>query len=139
MTFIETMRHMMEVTMGELKTNEGLLAIWSEISSEATRNPAVAALISNHYQFIESMISSLLREALERGELHLGVDPVATARFVMAAHDGMMTRRAVDPSYPLEKTLMEGLQLVARAIGAALPELTPDKPKSTKSSGRKKS
>lgn len=138
MTFIETMRHMMEVTMGELKTNEGLLAIWSEISSEATRNPAVAALISNHYQFIENMISSLIREALERGELHPDVDPVATARFVMAAHDGMMTRRAVDPSYPLEKTAMESLQLVARAIGATLPGLTPDKPKSAKPAGRKK-
>ena len=57
--FVATLQHMMDVTMGELQTNEGLLAIWSEISSEATRNPAVAALLSAHYQFIESLIAEL--------------------------------------------------------------------------------
>jgi hypothetical protein len=99
----------------------------------------VAALISNHYQFIENMISSLIREALGRGELYPGVDPVSTARFVMAAHDGMISRRAVDPSYPLEKTAMAGLQLVARAIGSTQPDPGPDKPQKAKPARKKKS
>ncbi len=120
-SFIGTMQHMLEVTMGELQTNEGLLAIWSEISSEATRNPAVAALLSNHYQFIEHLISSLVQAALKRGELRDGLDPLATARFIMASHDGMMTRRAIDPSYPLQQAARESLGLLACAVGATPP------------------
>lgn len=120
-SFIGTMQHMLEVTMGELQTNEGLLAIWSEISSEATRNPAVAALLSNHYQFIENLISSLVQAALKRGELREGVDPLATARFIMASHDGMMTRRAIDPTYPLQQVARESLGLLAFAVGATPP------------------
>jgi hypothetical protein len=120
-SFIGTMQHMLEVTMGELQTNEGLLAIWSEISSEATRNPAVAALLSNHYQFIENLISSLVQAALKRGELREGVDPLATARFIMASHDGMMTRRAIDPTYPLQQVARESLGLLACAVGATPP------------------
>lgn len=120
-SFIGTMQHMLEVTMGELQTNEGLLAIWSEISSEATRNPAVAALLSNHYQFIENLISSLVQAALKRGELRDGVDPLATARFIMASHDGMMTRRAIDPTYPLQQVARESLGLLACAVGATPP------------------
>lgn len=120
-SFIGTMQHMLEVTMGELQTNEGLLAIWSEISSEATRNPAVAALLSNHYQFIENLISSLVQAALKRGELRDGVDPLATARFIMASHDGMMTRRAIDPTYPLQQVARESLGLLAFAVGATPP------------------
>jgi TetR/AcrR family transcriptional regulator, repressor for uid operon len=130
-SFIGTMQHMLEVTMGELQTNEGLLAIWSEISSEATRNPAVAALLSNHYQFIENLISSLVQAALKRGELRDGVDPLATARFIMASHDGMMTRRAIDPTYPLQQVARESLGLLACAVGA-----TP--PVASKKSARKK-
>lgn len=120
-SFIGTMQHLQEVTMGELQTNEGLLAIWSEISSEATRNPAVAALLSNHYQFIENLISSLVQAALKRGELREGVDPLATARFIMASHDGMMTRRAIDPTYPLQQVARESLGLLACAVGATPP------------------
>ncbi len=120
-SFIGTMQHLLEVTMGELQTNEGLLAIWSEISSEATRNPAVAALLSNHYQFIENLISSLVQAALKRGELREGVDPLATARFIMASHDGMMTRRAIDPTYPLQQVARESLGLLACAVGATPP------------------
>ncbi len=126
-SFIGTMQHMLEVTMGELQTNEGLLAIWSEISSEATRNPAVAALLSNHYQFIENLISSLVQAALKRGELRDGVDPLATARFIMASHDGMMTRRAIDPTYPLQQVARESLGLLACAVGAT-PPVAPKKP-----------
>ena len=126
-SFIGTMQHMLEVTMGELQTNEGLLAIWSEISSEATRNPAVAALLSNHYQFIENLISSLVQAALKRGELRDGVDPLATARFIMASHDGMMTRRAIDPTYPLQQIARESLGLLACAVGAT-PPVAPKKP-----------
>jgi AcrR family transcriptional regulator len=120
-SFIGTMQHLLEVTMGELQTNEGLLAIWSEIASEATRNPAVAALLSNHYQFIENLISSLVQAALKRGELREGVDPLATARFIMASHDGMMTRRAIDPTYPLQQVARESLGLLACAVGATPP------------------
>lgn len=119
--FAATLQHMMDVTMGELQTNEGLLAIWSEISSEATRNPAVAALLSAHYQFIESLIAGLVEAGLKRGELRAGLDPVATARFIMATHDGMMTRRAIDPRYPLRQVAQESLGLLAYAVGAAPP------------------
>jgi AcrR family transcriptional regulator len=126
-SFIGTMQHLLEVTMGELQTNEGLLAIWSEIASEATRNPAVAALLSNHYQFIENLISSLVEAALKRGELRDGVDPLATARFIMASHDGMMTRRAIDPTYPLPQVARESLGLLACAVGAT-PLVAPKKP-----------
>ena len=140
MGFIATMQHMMKTTLDQLQANEGLLAIWSEISSEATRNPAVAALLSQHYELIENLLTDLVKTALKRGELDPGLDPVATARFMMATHDGMLTRRAIDPCYPLKKVAAENLVLLARAIGAT--PLVPAKVKSTagkvvKRTGRK--
>lgn len=134
LSFMATLRHMMDVTMRELQANEGQLAIWSEISSEATRNPAVAALLSSHYQFIESLIAGLVATGVKRGELRAGLEPVATARFIMAAHDGMMTRRAIDPRYPLWQVAQEILGLLAHAVGATPP--TP--PPTAKKTGRKK-
>ena len=140
--FLATMQHMTEATMNELQANEGLLAIWSEISSEATRNHAVAALLANHYQFIENLLANLIKAALKRGELSLGLEPLATARFMIAAHDGMMTRRAIDPAYPLKKVAAESLALFARAIGATVPistKMTSAAGKTVKTTGRKKS
>lgn len=133
--FVATLQHMMDVTLTELQTNEGLPAIWSEISSEATRNPAVAALLAAHYQFIEGLIADLVAAGLKRGELRAGLGPVATARFIMASHDGMMTRRAIDPRYPLPQVARESLELVAHAVGAPPPASPPTPQKA----GRKKS
>jgi TetR/AcrR family transcriptional regulator, repressor for uid operon len=144
-SFIATLLHMVEVVMGDLQTNEGLLAIWSEIASEATRNPAVAALLSSHYQHIETLLATLATEALKRGELRPGTDPLAIARFIMATHDGMMTRRAIDRSYPLKEVAMANLTFFAHAVGAALPSHLKPKPPAAKTAtkaaaktGRKK-
>jgi len=134
-SFVGTLQHMMEVTMGELQTNEGLLAIWSEIASEATRNPAVAALLSLHYQHIENLLATLATAALKRGELRPGTHPLDLARFIMATHDGMMTRRAIDPAYPLQKVAQANLALFAHAIGAPLPS-PPPRQKPAKKAGR---
>ena len=119
--FIAAMAHMTDMVMSDLAANAGLLAIWSEISAEATRSPAVAALLAGHYQFIENLLSSMVKAAMKKGELRQGLDPLATARFLMAAHDGMMTRRAIDPSYPLNKAAHDSLTIFAHAVGAAPP------------------
>ena len=121
MGFLATLQHMMDLTLEQLKADAGLLAIWSEISSEATRNPAVATLLSNHYKTIEGLLANLVRSALKRGELNPCLDPLATARFMMATHDGMLTRRAIDSDYPLKKVAADNLALLARAIMASPP------------------
>jgi TetR/AcrR family transcriptional regulator, repressor for uid operon len=119
--FIDTMQHMTTVMMDDLQANTGQLAIWAEISSEATRNPAVAALLANHYHFIEGLLSNLVRNALKRGELKKGIDPTAVARFIISAHEGMVIRRAVDPDFPLQRVAAASLAILADAIGAILP------------------
>ena len=140
MGFLANMQHMMELTLAQLQANEGLLAIWSEIASEATRNPAVAALLSSHYALIEGLLADLVKSAVKRGELTAGLDPLATARFMMATHDGMLTRRAIDPAYPLKKVAAQNLELLGRAIGASLPvpaKRTTNVKPAAKKSGRK--
>lgn len=135
--FIAAMAHMTDMVINDLEANEGLLAIWSEISSEATRNPAVAALLSDHYQFIETLLCGMVEAAQKNGELRQGINPLATARFLMAAHDGMMTRRAIDPTYPLNQAAHESLVLFAHALGAVPPATYAAKP-AAKRAGRKK-
>ncbi len=132
--FLAAMDAMGALVLRDLETNAGLLVIWSEISAEATRNPAVAELIGQHYQFIETLLSGMIAEAVQRGELRADLDPAAAARFLVAMHDGMMTRRAVNPAYPLPQVMKESLAFFAHAAGAAA---RPDKPAAQKP-GRKK-
>lgn len=121
--FLGAMEAMGELVLRDLESNAGLLAIWSEISAEATRNPAVAELIRNHYQFIESLLAGMIAEAVQRGEFRTDLDPAAAARLLIALHDGMMTRRAVNPAYPLDQCMKESLALFAVAAGAVSPQM----------------
>lgn len=128
--FLAAMQAMGDLVLRDLETNAGLLVIWSEISAEATRNPAVAELLEQHYQFIGNLLSDMIAEAVRRGELRADLDPAAAARFLVAMHDGMMTRRAVNPSYPLQQCMKESLDFFAHAAGATLPPVKPAAKKS---------
>lgn len=124
--FFATLHHMMEVTLCELQMKDGLLRIWSEISAEATRNPAVASLLAHHYRFIESRLAQLVADGVTSGELQPGLDPQGVARFVMAIHEGMLVRLGIDADYPLRQAAADSLQLLEQAVRNRSSSTTPD-------------
>ncbi|MBM3609905.1 MAG: TetR/AcrR family transcriptional regulator [Alphaproteobacteria bacterium] len=91
------------------------ICLWIEIGSEATRNPAVAAML----QRCDQQIFSALIELLERARTEGRINPARPINEIVQAMgflaDGMYWRRALDPSFEpasagmIVMTLLQGL------------------------------
>jgi AcrR family transcriptional regulator len=88
------------------------VGLCAEIMSESRRNPDVARLYEEIERDIKKLLTTMLRSAMERGEISSDIDVDAAAVVLMVLADGMSWRRAVEPGFDAERILPLILQMV---------------------------
>ena len=85
-----------------------------EIWPEFIRNEELAARLRQEFTFWRTVVSQLLREAQERGEVRAGVDPEAVSILLICAWEGLRNLRLVDrESFTIERQLAAILALLS--------------------------
>lgn len=100
----------------------GFLAMWTEITAEAARNPAVRAPFAEHYQFVEGLIAGLVEKAKKAGDIRPETRAKDVATFVMSGFEGLMVRRALVPEFDFDKGVGKYLAFIADALGSRRPK-----------------
>lgn len=78
-------------------------ALMAEMTAEAARNPAVAKILRDHDRRIREMVSRLLRQGQERGQVDRGLDPDLAAAAMIAAFRGLHDRAINDRGPDIER------------------------------------
>jgi AcrR family transcriptional regulator len=110
-----------EMASGDLEQS-GVLAMWTEITAEAARNPAVRAPFEEHYRFVEGMFAELVERAKEAGDIRPEVRARDVALFVMSGFEGLMVRRALVPDFDFDAAIGKLLAFIADALGSRRPK-----------------
>jgi len=85
-----------------------------EIWPEFIRNEELAGRLRQEWTFWRTVVSQLLREAQERGEVRAGVDPEAVAILLICAWEGLRNLRLVDgENFTIERQLEAILALLS--------------------------
>lgn len=100
----------------------GFLAMWTEITAEAARNPEVRAPFAEHYQYVEGLLAGLVEKAKKAGDIRPDTKSKEVATFVMSGFEGLMVRRALVPAYDFDKGVGELLGFIAHAVGSRRPK-----------------
>jgi TetR/AcrR family transcriptional repressor of uid operon len=100
----------------------GFLAMWTEITAEAARNPAVREPFAEHYQFVEGLIAGLVEKAKKAGDIRPETKAKDVAMFVMSGFEGLMVRRALVPEFDFDRGVDKILAFIADAVGSRRPK-----------------
>jgi len=87
-----------------------------EVSTEATRNPAVAAVVLRAEQMQRAALAHLITQSQARGEVHSGLDPASGAFALLCLIDGAFARVAtgVLPPEAAAHELMSAIRALFR-------------------------
>lgn len=125
--FIPCLEHLTALAAGDFDQS-GFLAMWTEITAEAARNPAVREPFAEHYHFVEGLIAGLVEKAKKTGDIRSETKSRDIAMFVMSGFEGLMVRRALVPDFDFRGGLDRLLGFIAEVVGSS---------KSKKGRGRK--
>jgi len=100
---------------------DGFLAMWSEITAEAARNPSVRQHLQTHYRFVENMLADLITKARDAGDIRPDARPEDAAVFIMSGFEGLMVRRSVMPDFDFDHSSAQLLGFIADALGSRRP------------------
>jgi TetR/AcrR family transcriptional regulator, repressor for uid operon len=100
----------------------GYMAMWTEISAEAARNPVVREPFAEHYQFMEELFSGLVDQAKKAGDIRPETRAKDVATFVISGFEGLMVRHALVPDFEFNKAADRLLAFVADAVGSRRPK-----------------
>ena len=78
--------------------NPDELAMFLQITAEASTNPEIALVLKKYYAELTKRIETLICSAIERGEINRSVQPHEGAVFMIACVDGLIGRMAFDTS-----------------------------------------
>lgn len=95
-----------------VERSDAEVGLCAEIMAESRRNPEIARIYQEVESDIKGRMASMLRSAIERGEVRADIDVDAAAGVLMAMADGMSWRRAVEPRFDAERILPLILQMV---------------------------
>lgn len=98
--------------------------LWLDVSAEASRNREVGAMMQNIYAGHTALFLPLIEAAKEKGQISASVNSNTAVTFIFAAFDGLLLRRAIDPSVTLGDTSEAFLQLIGNALGFKAPKST---------------
>jgi AcrR family transcriptional regulator len=114
---IPALRSLAEVGLQDLKT-QGFLSLWVETCAEAARNPKVALTLRRSYDSFEQRLAQLITESQKRRMVNASLNPVDTARMILATFDGLILRKCFDGDLDTSVT-------VAAFLGFLEPLLDP--------------
>src|SRR3954464_4606207 len=81
------------------------VALCTEISSEARRNPEIARISAAFDADVKRWLTDLFRAGAERGDIPSDIDLEAVVTMLMIIADGVWWRRALDPDFKPETVL----------------------------------
>jgi len=85
---------------------QGCLLVNSAIENAAA-DPAVAAVVRGHHARLEHCFTAALRTAQRRGEIPAAVDPVARAKGLVAASQGLMVIGKANPDEEVLRAIVD--------------------------------
>jgi TetR/AcrR family transcriptional regulator, repressor for uid operon len=106
-----------------------MLSLWWQVMAEATTNPKVATMLSEHYTQLTTEITKLVQRAQENGEVSRDFPARMIALFMISAFDGLFARVAIDPQVNFTLTAREFKRLILTAV---LPLQPPNRKKTTR-------
>lgn len=83
-----------------------------EIGIESTRNPRVGEIVQRIDRFVAESFHALFQRLKDEGRIAPALDIPGVVNAVMTLADGMIWRRAVDPTFDPKVTLPAVLQLI---------------------------
>lgn len=96
-------------------------AMTVEIGAESMRNPAVRDMFKQCDDTIGETFRTLLEKLSAEGRIQPAVSPADAAKLVHVIGDGLLWRRATDPTFDTSAMLPAVLKLVAMLIGPQEP------------------
>jgi TetR/AcrR family transcriptional regulator, transcriptional repressor for nem operon len=85
---------------------QGCLLVNSAIENAAA-DPEVAAVVRGHHARLENCFTTALRTAQRRGEIPAAVDPVARAKGLVAASQGLMVIGKANPDEEVLRAIVD--------------------------------
>ena len=85
---------------------QGCLLVNSAIENAAA-DPEVAAVVRGHHARLENCFTTALRTAQRRGEIGAAVDPVARAKGLVAASQGLMVIGKANPDEEVLRAIVD--------------------------------
>jgi TetR/AcrR family transcriptional repressor of nem operon len=85
---------------------QGCLLVNSAIENAAA-DPEVAAVVRGHHARLEKCFTTALRTAQQRGEIPAAVDPVARAKGLVAASQGLMVIGKANPDEEVLRAIVD--------------------------------
>jgi len=119
---IPALRSLAEVGLQDLKT-QGFLSLWVETCAEAARNPKVALTLRRSYDSFEQRLALLITESQKRRMVNPSLNPVDTARMILATFDGLILRNCFDRDLDTSATVAAFLGFLESLLGR--PRKTP--------------
>ena len=96
-----------------------------EIGAESMRNPAVREMFKRCDDTVAETFRALIEKLSAEGNIHPAVSPSDAAKLLHVIGDGLLWRRAIDPTFDTAAMLPAVLKLVAMLIGPTDMTITP--------------
>jgi AcrR family transcriptional regulator len=100
------------------------IAIFWQVTAEATTNPEIAAVLKRHYTAFSDRLELVIRRSQERGEIDATLKPRDAAVFVISCFDGLLARYSFDPDTDWKKLARQFQKWIARAFHSPEPAPT---------------
>lgn len=91
------------------------IGVCAEIRTESRRSPEIARIHQAINSDVEAGLVSVLKKAVERGEISKDIDLKRAVIMLLALGDGLEWRRATDPNFNIE-TVFPQIMQVARCL-----------------------
>jgi TetR/AcrR family transcriptional regulator, repressor for uid operon len=109
---LESVLNQALMSLHERKT----FALEAEITAEAFRNKAIAALLTEAYEATFSALSASIKMAQQRKQLDPEINPRHAADFIVALFDGLWWRFAIQPELQTRHLAAELLVMLQRYL-----------------------
>lgn len=96
------------------------LTLSFEVAAESLRNPRMAEVVVREDAKAKAFIADLLRQGVKRGQVDPTLDVDSTTHWLMAICDGLLSRRALDPLFEIERERPMLRELVTRFLRPAV-------------------
>jgi AcrR family transcriptional regulator len=99
-----------------VEQTRGSIAVGLEVVAEATRNPAISAIVEAAESAVHEDFRRVLAGAQQLGRVRQDLDPDAAATLLLAVFDGLLARRLLRPSMDLASVIGELRELLGRYL-----------------------
>jgi TetR/AcrR family transcriptional regulator, repressor for uid operon len=120
--FLGIFRHLARRHFAEEPRERSILCL--EIWAEATRNKAFAEISEAFDEDIYGRMTTLFRDARDKGVIAAGVDPSSLAHLVSTLADGLFVRRAISPRFDPEREVGNMIAVMEAAFAGRIDLIT---------------